>query len=135
MYMGGGASSGGEWSKSVLMCEVHELLQSTATQRHSQGASPRDGMVWRQVADLPVTQSALVTIQGQLLAVGGHDLNQSDGTSEVCQYDTATNSWKVISHMKNKGRYLFAAVLPNDQLMVVGGGRGASNLVEIASVV
>ena len=135
MYMGGGVSSGNEWSKSVLMCEVHELLQSTATQRHSQGAGPRDGMVWRQVAELPVKQSALVTIRGQLLALGGCVTGGgSDDTSEVRQYDTATNSWKDIGHMKIKRRYFFAAVLPSDQLMVVGG-RGPKDSVEIASLV
>jgi len=129
MYMAGGTDR--DWSKSVLMCEVRELLQSTATQHHSQGASPQDGTVWRQVAELPVIKSALVTIRGQLLALGGC---KSDDTSEVRQYDTATNSWKVISHMKIKRCRFFAAVLPNDQLMVVGG-QGPKNSVEIASLV
>ena len=36
-------------------------------------------------------------------------------------YILTTNSWEIISHMK-VGRYdCFAAVLPNNQLMVVGG--------------
>jgi N-acetylneuraminic acid mutarotase len=36
-------------------------------------------------------------------------------------YSQSTNSWNVISHMTTARRYCFAAVLPNNQLMVVAG--------------
>ena len=127
MYIAGG--NNGEWIKSVLMCEVRDLLQS-ATQPQSPAASG----VWRTVAELPVTRTSLVTLRGQLLAIGG-DTTSGGETSDVRQYDAATDSWKVISHMNTKRYRFFAAVLPNDRVLVVGGA-GSNNeySAEIASV-
>ena len=137
MYIAGGWIGDSIWTKSVLMCEVRDLLQS-ATQPQSPAAKQASG-VWREVAELPVTRSSLVTLRGQLLAMGGStDVSGIGGeTSDVRQYDAATDSWNVISHMNMKRRIFFAAVLPNDRVIVVGGGgAGSNNLdsVEIASV-
>ena len=132
IYLGGGVQDNVNWLKSVLMCKVQELLQSTTIHHHSQGASPQTDPVWRKVAKLPVSQSALVCLQSQLLAVEGYATSPSDETSAVHQYDMATNSWRVVSYMKGKSRSLFAAILPNDQLITVGG-RGPKDSVEIAS--
>ena len=120
LYIGGGFSSG-EATKSVLMCEVKDLLQSQslATGPGLSSSPP----VWKEVAPLLVMCSSLVTFQGQLLAVGGTTTRDKTGCiSEVRQYDAVTNSWKVISQMKMKRAYSLAAVLPNNTLMVCGGG-------------
>ena len=135
-YVGGGLS-GGRPTKSVLMCEVKDLLQSQslATGPGLSSSPP----VWKEVVPLPVMFSSLVTFQGQLLAVGGSTTEDiTDCTSEVRQYDAATNSWKVISQMKMKRRYSLAAVLPNNTLMVCGGNTphtDTTDSVEIASLV
>ena len=122
LYIGGGYSTGGP-TKSVVMCEVKDLLQSQpqslATRLLRLSSSPP---VWKEVAPLPVKLSSLVTFQGQLLAVGGSTTGRdADSTSDVMQYDVTTNSWKAISQMKVKRNYCFAAVLPNNTLMVCGG--------------
>ena len=39
----------------------------------------------------------------------------------VYTYNQSANSWNVISHMATARKDCFAAVLPNNQLMVVGG--------------
>ena len=130
-------------TKSVVMCEMKDLLQSQP-QPESQSLLPRLHLsssppVWKEVAPLPVIWSSLITFQGQLLAVGGGiTAHNTDSTSKVRQYDTATNSWKVISQMKMKRAYFLAAVLPNNTLMVCGGNTPYSdttNSVEIASLV
>ena len=134
LYIGGGFTSGiGNATKSVVMCEVKDLLQpqSLAT-RLGLSSSPS---VWKEVAPLPVMFSSLVTLQGQLLAVGGSTTWQNaDSTSDVMQYDATTNSWKVVSQMKMKRNYCFAAVLPNNTLMVCGGDTqdGRTDSVEVA---
>ena len=137
LYIGGGYSTGGP-TKSVVMCEVKDLLQSQpqslATRLLRLSSSPP---VWKEVAPLPVKLSSLVTFQGQLLAVGGSTTGRdADSTSDVMQYDVTTNSWKAISQMKVKRNYCFAAVLPNNTLMVCGGFTpdGRTAFVEVASL-
>ena len=103
LYIGGGFSTDGA-TKSVLMCEVKDLLQSQPQSLLTKlGFSASSPPVWKEVAPLPVLISSLVTFQGQLLAVGGSTtLDGTGSTSEVRQYDATINSWKVISQMKMK---------------------------------
>ena len=115
LYLGGGFSSGGVATKSVLECEVKDLLQSQPPSLASRISLSRRPQVWREVTPLPVTLSSLVTFQGHLLAVGGEG---ADPTSEVREYDAATNSWNVISQMRVQRHRSLAVVLPNNTLMV-----------------
>ena len=58
-------------------------------------------------------------------------------TSAVHMYNPTTDSWEVITHMGTPRRDCIAAVLPNNQLMVVGGytnGEIKIDSVELASV-
>ena len=83
--------------RSVLACSMADLLQSCRPQ--SLGARLETltlQEVWYRVADLPVVFSSCATLCGQLLAVGGRAENY---TTAIHQYDPATNSWEVISHM------------------------------------
>ena len=135
LYLGGGFDTG-RASKSVLMCEVKDLLQSKPQSRATRAGHSESCQVWKEVAPLPVTVSSLVTFQGHLLAVGGY--GDAGNTSEVRQYDAATNSWSVISQMRVKRWQSLAVVLPNNtsSLMVGGGvtpGGVATFSVEIAT--
>ena len=131
LYLGGGA---GSWTKSVLMCEVSDLLQSQPPSLATRSGLSHSRQVWREICKLPVVRSSLITLQGQLLAVGG-GATARDITSEVRQYDAATNSWNVISRMKVKRYACFVAVLPGDRVMVCGGLNpdGGIDSVEIAT--
>ena len=116
------------------MCEVKDLLQSKPQSQATRAGHSESCQVWKEVAPLPVTLSSLVTFQGHLLAVGGDA--DAGSTSEVRQYDAATNSWSVISQMRVKRRLSLAVVLPNNtSLMVCGGGTrgGVATSVEIAT--
>ena len=129
IYIAGGIRKGDK-TDSVLTGVVSELLQSTATQRQSLRTRPTAASdfqpsidshkVWQEAAPLPVYHSSLVALHGRLLAVGGCD-SYDNPTSAVYQYDTATNSWKVISHMSTKRWQCFTAVLPDNTLLVAGG--------------
>ena len=77
-------------------------------------------ILWNRVADLPVMYSTGVSLHGQLLAIGGMD-SDNKPTTAVHMYQPTTNSWKVISHMTTPRYRCLAAVLPDNQLMVVGG--------------
>ena len=150
VYMLGGFYQTGKQSKSVFTCSLTALLQSC--QSHSLGgrlkslsfaSGPKDlsrSEVWRQLADTPVTLSACALLHGQLLAVGGYD-SDNKKTAAIHMYNTTTDSWEVISHMATPRSQCLVAVLPHNELMVVGGstpdlpnGVGTDS-IEIATVV
>ena len=116
--------SGQKNTKSVFTCSLSELLQS-------QTSHP----VWHTIANLPITCSTCVTLNRQLLAVGGRGSDNED-TDNIYAYNTTTNSWEVISHMTTPRRNCLVAVVPGNKLMVVGGETGLSvkDKVEIATV-
>ena len=137
IYMLGGTEDC-YYVKSVYTCSVSALLQSCVSnslEAKIQRTSLEDKAgVWRQIADLPVTQSTCESFHGRLLAVGGSESGKP--TTAVYMYNSTINSWEIISHMTTGRRRCFTAVLPDNRLMVVGGytRHGSTNLVELAIV-
>ena len=121
LYLAGGYDSR-QASKSVLSCSLIDLLSpllSLGGRMQSLSLASRPG-VWSQARELPVSLSTLITLGGNLLAIGGAD-SSHNSTAEVRKYDRYTNSWQVTSMMK-QARYLcMAAVLPGNQFIIVGG--------------
>ena len=112
-------------TKSVYTCSVNALLKTCTLKSSSEECtrSQSRSNVWSQLADLPVTESTCVTFHGQLLAVGGMDSNMKP-TATIYVYNPSTHSWNVDSHMITARCRPFVTVLPNNQLMVVGGEGG-----------
>ena len=116
--------------RSVLVCSMANLLQSCRPQ--SLGGRLETltlQEVWHRVADLPVCSSSCATLCGQLLAVGGCDDNLENSTAAIHQYNPATNSWEVISHMPTARWNPLVGVLPGNKLMVVGGNINMSDII------
>ena len=134
----------GGWDKnrSVFVCSLSALLHSckskssTLTKRRFKSHSARDdGGVWKRLANLPVTWFACVSFNSQLLVIGGLD-SDNKPIKDVHVYNPTTDSWEVVSHMLAARRQCFAAVLPDNQLIVVGGiadGGDSTDTVEIAT--
>ena len=123
--------------RSVFFCSMADLRQSCRPP--GVGAWLKSltlKTVWKRVADLPVDISTCATLCGQLLAVGGK--YRDDYTTAIHQYNTATNSWEVISHMPTGRSEALVAVLPGNKVMVVGGykenGTSYTDIVEIATL-
>ena len=145
IYIIGGCSDRGP-TKSVYTCTLTDLFLSCRSrslgERLAQSlslTSPARSNVWNKVADLLVIGSTCVTLHGQLLAIGGCD-SKDKPTSNVRIYHPTSNKWEVISKMKISRWYCFAAVLPTNELMVVGGFTtrrmfSETDSVEIAAVV
>ena len=124
----------------VAVCDDHLYVLgmytcslTTLTESHKSGLG---ASVWEEVAAPPVTLTTCVSVHGQLLAIGGWG---SDGklTTAIHMYHRTTDSWEVISHMATPRRDCTAAVLPNNQLMVVGGytsAHGPTDSIEFASI-
>ena len=127
LYLAGGFS-GGSWSKSVFTCSLPDLWQpETLGSRIRQ--TPTRSNVWKEISSLPVTGSTLPSFGGHLLAIGG-DKDSGNSTTDVYRYDSHTDSWHVISQMKNKRSQCLAVTLPEDQLIVVGGGTDSVEILE-----
>ena len=136
LYMLGG-SDRNDKSKSVFTCSLAALLQSYQPQSLGAQWMSSEPKVWHQLVDVPVTSSTCASLQGQLLAVGG-DYSNDKTTAAVHMYNPTTNSWKIISHMKTPRSQCLVAVLPHNELMVVGGDIPScwgTDSVEIATIV
>ena len=124
IYMMGGFDQSNKSSKSVF---TYSLLQSKS---RSLGTRMNSGSkVWHQLPDIAVTRSVCASLHGHLLAVCGHN---SDGktTSAIHTYNTTTNSWEVISHMATPRYGCLVAVLPHNELMVVGGFAPSGSIID-----
>ena len=108
-------------SKSVFTCSLSDLLtyNTLGSRLRWSLISSRQNMC-KKISSLSVTHSALVSVGGHLLAVGGRDFTDKL-TSDVYRYNSHTDSWTVASQMNNKRSCCFAVTFVGDHLVVVGG--------------
>ena len=139
VYLLGGTSK--DETSTVYSCLLSSLLLSAGRSKSLGGnrvsTLSSKGSIWNRIADLPVTLSTAVTLHGQLLAIGGED-SEDKRTTAVHIYQPTTDSWEVISHMTTPRVVCLAAVLPDNQLMVVGGyttGGKKCNSVEFGTII
>ena len=129
VYILGGWKTYRNPNKAVYTCSLSALLLSSFRSRLLENypkslRSESDGdkaTIWSRVADLPVTLSTCVSLQGHLLAVGGCRDSDKKITTAIHMYDPTTNTWKVASNMATTRWKCFAVVCPDNQLMIVGG--------------
>jgi serine/threonine protein kinase len=143
VYMVGGEDAKLEPTKRVYTCELTALLESINprskagrfnTLRRSNKAKV---LVWNRVADVPMIQPACAFLHGCLLAIGGRDSEHRPSTA-VHAYVPTNNTWEIISHMVTPRYNCFAAILPDNQVMVIGGitdkSRTKTDTVEMGSL-
>ena len=104
----------------ILSCSVGALLNSSdggyLLSRVTNVLMP----VWTRLASISDAGSTLATLRGRVLAVGGIDGPSNRSRSIHC-YDVATDSWSVIGEMPTPRTRVLTAVLPSNELVVVGG--------------
>ena len=128
LYMLGGSDDNGK-TKSVLTCSLTELLQSSSSSSSSiwqrvadtlKSSSSSSSSIWHRVADTPAYRSTCAAVNGELLAVGGRDEDDKP-SSAIHKYNLTTNSWDLINNMPTARWISLVAVLPTNEMMVVGG--------------
>ena len=130
LYILGGANKDGR-KKSAFTCSLTSLLQSRGK------ALSRS--VWKSISDAPPYWSTCVAVDGELLAVGGElqaiggEDKQDMTASAVYKYEATSDSWLHISNMPTGRSRCLVAVLPSNEMMVVGGS-GGWNKVTIADI-
>ena len=104
---------------SLCSCSVEDLLKSCEPATNSSDGDS----VWTQLAAVPVKfDSSIVTLRGNLLVIGGtDDLFGGNITGAIHCYNVTTNSWSVTGEMPTPRCSVLAAVLPSNDLVVVGG--------------
>ena len=127
LYLAGGIARG-SGSKSVFTCSLPDLWQPETLGSRIRRTLTRSN-VWKEISSLPVTCSNLASFGGHLLAIGGKD-DSGNPTTDVYRYDSHTDSWHVISQMKNKRWQCLAVTLPEDRIIVVGGGTDSVEILE-----
>ena len=145
MYLVGGVKSDRKPTSSVYVSSLNSLLRSCqpmfqSVQNVDSSTVDIPDVMWSRVADLPVRGPTCVFFHNRLMVVGGEDANRQR-TTAIHMNDPNNDTWEVISHMSTGRNQCFAAVLPDNQLMVVGGwidttqDQTASDAVEFATVV
>ena len=132
IYIIGGQNVNGKETNTAYMCSLKRLIKSSSDlQQYNSQA-----IAWNRIADCPVMLSMCVSLQGQLRTVGGKASVNNTIASAVHMYNPNTNSWETVSQTPT-ARYLpLAAVVNDNQLVVVGGvaeGGAMTDFIEIAS--
>ena len=140
IYMLGGFVIGGLISKSVVTCLLSKFLETcnkTDSVWNKIPNVPRSLCTWRTIADVPVYHSTCAAVNGELVAVGGRRYAERKIIDSIHKYNPTTDSWDIISNMPTARDNCLVAVLPTNEMMVVGGYANISirtNKVEIASI-
>jgi serine/threonine protein kinase len=131
VYLLGGKTSSGTSSTTAFVCSLADLLQSSHNQLPSPDSegttetsdiSKENDDIWSIMANLPLVDCTCVSLSGQLLVIGGRSLGEEGSCSTAVNvYCADTDTWEEISNMSIGRSLCFAAVLPDNQLMVVGG--------------
>ena len=123
IYMLGGFDKDGH-SKSVLTCSLTKLLQLRLSDS-----------VWHRITDIPFKRSTCAAVNGELVAIGGED-TEYKSIAAVHKYNPTTDSWDIISNMPTARHFCLVAVLPTNEMMVVGGYTNTydTDKVEITSI-
>lgn len=101
-------------------CAADQLLELQATPSTN---TSDVGSVWTRLADIPVQfHASLTNLKEHVLTIGGSDTKLGWQTSSAIRcYHRATNSWSVIGQLPTPRHSVLTAVLPSNEMIVVGG--------------
>lgn len=128
IYMLGGEERNFKSTKNIYTCPLSALTQPCSQPNLSPAirlsaltlnSTPGTNR-WSTIASLPIVYSTCISFQGHLLAIGGEDSDKKS-TTAIHTYDFFSNTWTLCNHLLTARTRCFAAVFPNNQLMVVGG--------------
>ena len=127
LYLTGGVAPRG--NSGTYSCSLSSLLQPPPRGRRFRALSQQRKAVWHEVEAPPSGQTTLVTVSGQILAVGGQNEERKPVTA-VYRYSVQNGSWHKFSDLIVPRSRCIAAVFEGGVVCI--GGQG-ENTIEIAS--
>lgn len=108
----------------IFSCSVDTLLTMT----QSASTSIPSSSVWRRRADMPVrSTSGLVTVGGELFSIGGKDSADTKAVA-IKKFNPVNETWISAGWMPTTQPQILTVVLPNGELLVVGGVYQLTNI-------
>ena len=133
----GGRSHNDDPTKSVFVCPLNAfsaLLQPQIISAKRKTLSQAGNhTVWSTIADLPVEGSTCLTLNGQLLAVGGCEPESKMPTNNIFLFNNAKQSWDVVGHIPTPRYQCLLTVLSYSNQLIVMVDTETDN-IEIATV-
>jgi len=119
LYLAGGLGLKGA-THSVYSCSVTMLLRSCGLQQLEEFEPATTELeVWSKESEvLPWNRCTLITLNDQLLAIGGVDSHRNP-TDEIAFYHQ--KKWYVVGRLRTATRHEFLLTMVENKLIVVGG--------------
>ena len=127
VYVLGGENIDGR-TQMVLTCSLTKLLQFS-----TQVGKPA---TWQSIADAPAYYSTCTAVDGELLAVGGQDIERRN-LATVYKYSPMLNSWNFESNMPTARYQIITTVITRattNELMVIGGRTHEGTKINIVDI-
>ena len=97
--------------EAIICCSLGGLLRSCSSQVS----------VWTRLTNIPEPSGAsLATLRGHVLAIGGRG-KYAAPSKRVYIYNSIAKNWKLFGELPTARQDCLVAVLPSDELVVVGG--------------
>ena len=129
--LGGEFGYNGVEKNIFLTCLLEDLLKTST--KYPQRPKIPVANVWKVLQGPRVTRSTCVSFQGAILSLGGRG---EDKRPTTAVYRYAGGVWDLVGYMSVTRTKCFAAVLPDDEILVVGGhtSAGRTDSLEVGTV-
>ena len=110
-------------------------LPDIVSQTVDQSTASKSPALWHCLPDIPLRNSAAISLHGYLIAVGGTDGNRT--RKHIHLYQPESEKWTNVGDLPNAREYCSCVVLPSGELLVAGGHEnyvGLTSRVDVASV-
>ena len=119
------------YTKQVFCASLPEIIQQTV----SQSTNCEAPSLWRRLPDTPLGFSAVTTLRGSLLTLGGNDSGTS--STAIYLYQPESRRWDRLGDLPAAREYCSCIPLPSGELLVAGGEEGYdrySSRVDVATL-
>ena len=105
---------GGTLTTDTLVVSLPEITRSSVN-----SATTNRSAQWRKLPAPPLESSAAISVQGSVVAIGGHHGN--DRSTAIHVYQPATNNWKKVGDLPSPRDCCTSTLLPSGEILVAGG--------------
>ena len=122
---------GGSHLNQALYASVDDLLgNAVPTNQMTHSGSSDTQSAWKILPNTPTYRPAAAVVAGNLLAMGGNETSELEGTAkkEVYMYSPSTSSWIYVSDLPALRACTAAVVLSSTEVLVIGGEGGGDTV-------